>query len=241
MATAQVNGSSTTSTSTKNRGGAAKNAGSSTIVDNVSLGDQNVGVFGSTVLDNAYTDKALSAGSFKYDNQRPVAKRVTTSLATVSKSFLQSGASDPTIARSIHKRESYKVSKVGSAYRKGYWNPYDGKFSIYGTYSRTSSTVTVTSANHGLATNDYVKLDFTSGAATDGVFQVTVSDENTFTITHTASGNTTGNVTVVGPAYATETVSSDEAASPTRSVPGELVYRTGSKIPVQDNYKSKTG
>jgi hypothetical protein len=31
----------------------------------------------------------------------------------------------------------------------------------------------------------------------------------------------------------------DEAAAPTRGVPGELTYRTGAKLPVQDNYKAK--
>lgn len=35
------------------------------------------------------------------------------------------------------------------------------------------------------------------------------------------------------------TSSSDSAANATRAIPGELVYRTGAKIPVQDNYKSK--
>jgi hypothetical protein len=35
------------------------------------------------------------------------------------------------------------------------------------------------------------------------------------------------------------TASTDSAANTTRSVPGELVYRTGAAVPKQDNYKSK--
>jgi hypothetical protein len=33
----------------------------------------------------------------------------------------------------------------------------------------------------------------------------------------------------------------DHAADPTRSVPGELVYRTGAKVPVSADYKAKNG
>lgn len=42
------------------------------------------------------------------------------------------------------------------------------------------------------------------------------------------------------PAAQTISFASDEAANPTLSVPGELTYRTGSKVPVNDNYKNKT-
>lgn len=33
----------------------------------------------------------------------------------------------------------------------------------------------------------------------------------------------------------------DQAATPTYAVPGELVYRDGSPLPIQDDYKAKTG
>lgn len=39
----------------------------------------------------------------------------------------------------------------------------------------------------------------------------------------------------------TSATSTDQAATPTRSVPGELVYKTGKLSPVMDNYKAKTG
>lgn len=42
------------------------------------------------------------------------------------------------------------------------------------------------------------------------------------------------------PEAQTISFASDDAANPTESVPGELTYRTGAKIPVNDNYKNKT-
>jgi hypothetical protein len=42
------------------------------------------------------------------------------------------------------------------------------------------------------------------------------------------------------PVVATDSLESDNAASPTASVPGELTYMTGAKTPYNDNYKAKT-
>ena len=56
-----------------------------------------------------------------------------------------------------------------------------------GTYSQSGTTVTITSANHGLSSNDSVTFDFTTGFATDGTFTITVTNANTFT--YTASNN----------------------------------------------------
>ena len=64
-----------------------------------------------------------------------------------------------------------------------------------GTYSRTGTLVTVTLTGHGMTTGMQANLDFTTGTATDGSYAVTVVDANTFTITDTASGATSGNVT----------------------------------------------
>jgi hypothetical protein len=64
-----------------------------------------------------------------------------------------------------------------------------------GTYSRTATTVTVTRNSHGLQNGDVVYVDFTSGTATDGYYTVANVATNTFDITDTASGTTSGNVT----------------------------------------------
>lgn len=175
MATQQVNGSAVTATSTNNDNGSVLNGGSTTVLNSVDLGYSDVGVFGSSVVDGDDTDKALSAGTFSYSNQRPVAKRVTEELAGgVSNTTLQSGAAQPGLVRSIHKLEVVRTRRLTTAIRAGDWNIYSGTW-----------------------TNPVV--------------------------------------------VAVDTFDTDEAATPTRAVPGELVYKTGAPVPVQDNYKEKTG
>jgi len=95
-------------------------------------------------------------------------------LGGVNSTSLATTANDPTQLRSIHKRESYKVNRIATAIRAGYWNIYTGAWTTL-------------------------------------------------------------------PTSTTDSPGTDEAATPTRSVPGELVYKTGAKVPVQDNYKAKTG
>ena len=65
--------------------------------------------------------------------------------------------------------------------------------SISGTYARSTTTATITSANHGLSTGQWVYLDWD---LTDNPYQVTVTGTNTFTVTVANSGAASGNVTV---------------------------------------------
>lgn len=173
MATQQVNGSAVTNLSTNNNGGSVLNGGSTSELQSVDLGYSNVGVFGSYVVDGTDTDKALSAGTFSYNNQKPVAKRLTDQLSGVNNSYLSSGASVPGNVRSIHKLETLRTRKLTTAIRAGEWNIYSGQWATK-------------------------------------------------------------------PSTVVDSLATDDAASPSRSVPGELVYKTGAKVPVQDNYKSKT-
>lgn len=71
----------------------------------------------------------------------------------------------------------------------------DPTVSKSGTYSQTSTTVTVTIAGHSLTSGQRVFLDFTTGTSRDAVFTVTVTDENVFTVTSTTA-TTSGNVTM---------------------------------------------
>ena len=65
------------------------------------------------------------------------------------------------------------------------------------TYSRTSSTVTVTcSVAHGLATGNEVNLNTTSGAVIPGLYKITVTSSVAFTVTTIESGSTSGSATV---------------------------------------------
>jgi len=65
--------------------------------------------------------------------------------------------------------------------------------SVSGTYARSTTTATITAANHGLSTGQWAYLDWN---LTDDPYQVTVTDANTFTVTVANSGGTSGNVTV---------------------------------------------
>jgi len=175
MSTQQVNGSAVTASSTINDGGSVLNGGSTVVLNNVSLGYSDVGVFGSSVIDGTDTDKSIDAGTFSYENQRPIAKRITTELAGgVSNTTLQSGASQPGLIRSIHKLEVVRTRRLTTAIRAGEWNIYSGTFGV-------------------------------------------------------------------DPTVAVDTFAEDQAATPSRSVPGELTYKTSAPVPVQDDYKEKTG
>ena len=182
MSTANMSGSdytvppNTTASGAKNVGGAATKLGSdSSLLDNVSVARSQTDVFGSTVVDGADTDEALSASTIAYNNQSPIAMRLSTTISGQPNNFLRSGANVPGQLRSINKRESFKVSRIATAIRAGEWNIYTGE---WGT----------------------------------------------------------------PPTSATETPGTDTAANPTRSAPGDLVFRTGAPLPVRDQYyKSKTG
>jgi hypothetical protein len=70
---------------------------------------------------------------------------------------------------------------------------------LSGTYSISgTTTLTVTSTNHGFIVGQAVRLVFTSGSGTaNGTYTVvTVPNANTFTITHGTSPTTSGNVTI---------------------------------------------
>jgi len=67
--------------------------------------------------------------------------------------------------------------------------------SLSGTYARSTTTATITVANHGLRSGQWAYLDWN---LTDDPYQVTVVDANTFTVTVPDSGAASGNVTVWG-------------------------------------------
>lgn len=78
-------------------------------------------------------------------------------------------------------------------------NPYVGSIRTgaykSGNYSRTATETTVTITGHGLKANDQIRLDFTSGSGTDGLYTVVSSaNANEFVVNHTGTV-TSGNVT----------------------------------------------
>ena len=97
----------------------------------------------------------------------------------------------------------------------------DPTVSKSGTYSQTTTTITVTITGHGLVNGQRVFLDFTTGTSRDAVFAVTVTDANVFTVTSTTA-SASGNVTM----YTTLLLELDTFSTvglPIR-IPGEGIY-----------------
>ena len=177
MATTQMDGStSVTATSTKNNGGASTGGGTSTAnskLDVIRTTRTQPAFGGSVVVDGAYTDEAISASVIAYNNSSPIGMRVSSTISGQANTILRSGALVPSQTRSIHKRESFKVSRIATAIRANYFNRYTGLW----TTSPTSTT---------------------------------------------------------------DSPGSDNAATPTRAIPGELVYKLGQPVPIMADYSAKT-
>jgi len=98
--------------------------------------------------------------------------------------------------------------------------------SAAGTYARTTTTATITSANHGLTTGQWVYLDWD---LTDNPYQVTVTGTNTFTVTVANSGAASGSVTI----YTSVLMQADasNATAYTVVIPGDgIVARNGIRV-----------
>ena len=92
--------------------------------------------------------------------------------------------------------EGFLRSRVNDQASFTFTPPAEG-FTKTGTYSQSTTTSTITIANHGLAIGDVVTIDYTSGSATDGTFAIaTTADVNTFTVTAANSATNSGNVSV---------------------------------------------
>jgi hypothetical protein len=132
MATAKINGANyslqpnMSGSGAKNSGGVTARAGNSSNLINVQVSRFNTTVFASTVLDNSWSDKAVSDGSFAYNNESPVAKRLTTILSGISNTVLRSGATQPGLIRSIHKLETLRSNRVTTGIRANKFNRYTG-------------------------------------------------------------------------------------------------------------------
>lgn len=90
-------------------------------------------------------------------------------------------------------------TRLDNGYLCRAWVNFDGTLSnTTGTYTRSGTTITCTITSHGLTTGQTANLDFTTGGATDGIYVVTVTNANTFTVEDTVSGTiTTSNVTML--------------------------------------------
>lgn len=125
----QVQDGSVSDSTTNNNGGVGKNVGTtSSVLSNRGFVAGEKSVFASTPIDNATADEAVSAGTFAFDNQRGVIRRVTNSLSNVSNDILVAGAAVPSNVQSIHQISGTYITDLTSAIRDGRWNAYSGSF-----------------------------------------------------------------------------------------------------------------
>lgn len=103
------------------------NSQNTKILTSVELGSESTRT-GSLVIDGDSSDKAVTGGSFAYNNQAPVARRLTKKLSGVSNTVLLKAADQPSLVDSVHKLEVVTTNKVATAIRAGYFNLYTGKW-----------------------------------------------------------------------------------------------------------------
>ncbi len=145
------------------------------------LPDQPGMVGGITVAKNCYP---TSTGYAPFPAEADFSAEAGENLTSLVYAKDQSGTSK-FFAAGLHK--IYEVDSVGALTDVWY---------TAGTYAQSgSTTLTVTSVDHGWKTGDSLYLNFTSGTATDGQFTITKVDADTFTVT-TTSATTTGNVRI---------------------------------------------
>lgn len=182
MATSKVNGSSYSVPPNNRYSGAGNNHGvvarggsvASGKLTDVSVSRYNTVVFASTVIDNDWADKAVSGGTFAYNDKDGVGMRYTTELAGVSNSALRSGASVPGLTEGIHRLRVLRTRRFTTAIRANKYNRFTGAFEA-----------------------GY-------------------------------------------PVVAVDSLATDNAATPTRDVPGQLVFKLGQPVPVTSNYKAES-
>ena len=106
----------------------ANGMSSSGVVSNISTSSPNLGIYGSVVVDGPDLDPVATGAVLNYNNQRPVAKKITTRLNVFENNTLQSGASVPSLRRNVMKIESINTSKVTTSMRQGKYNMFTNSF-----------------------------------------------------------------------------------------------------------------
>jgi len=113
----------------KDVGGSATKITSTSQLDGVGIDRYDAGVFGSTVLDNSVADKALSSGTFAYNNDNGLIRRVTSYISGVSNNVLANAANSG-YATSIHSNTTSYTAKIRSGLEAGKFNQVTGEWAV---------------------------------------------------------------------------------------------------------------
>lgn len=111
----------------KDVGGSATKITSTSQLDGVAIDRYDAGVFGSTVLDNSVANKALSSGTFAYNNNDGLIRRVTVYLSGVYNKVLSNAASSG-YETAIHDNVKSYTAKVRTALEAGKFNEVTGEW-----------------------------------------------------------------------------------------------------------------
>ena len=141
MATAQINGSATTVSpygyivEADNNDGTMKANGTvgSNKMESVKTVVPVVDAFGSKVVEDTvtqkdYAGKAVSAGTFAYNNTKPLSSLITTTIAGVANDSIKTPGNDRDVIRSINKVENNKSTLFTKAIRENKYNRYTGQW-----------------------------------------------------------------------------------------------------------------
>ena len=133
-------------------------------------------------------------------------------------------------------RTRLKAFLFGSATTSpGIVGMYDNS-AISGTYTRVTTTATVTAQNHGLIVGEYAFIDWSGGTnPADNFYQVvTVADADTFTVTVADAGDASGNALVYNDVLVISKVTT--ANDVYNIIPGEgILARTGIRIYLENS------
>ena len=110
------------------------------------------------------------------------------------------------------------------------------------TYARNGTTVTVTSSSHGFSSNEYILVQDAGNSITDDVYQITVTNVNTFTFTSPASGTVSAGATMLHSTNNTTEAIADGAGiyAPGTSL-HSLQYDSSNGWTVSDDLEIATG
>jgi len=110
------------------------------------------------------------------------------------------------------------------------------------TYARSGTTVTVTSNSHGFSSNEYILVQDAGNSITDDVYEITVTDVNTFTFTSPASGTVSAGATMLHSTNNTTEAIADGAGiyAPGTSL-HSLQYDSSNGWTVSDDLEIATG
>lgn len=154
------------------------------------------------IADDAVNNDKMSAGAPTWDGSGNVT--VTNDLTVTNNAAVDGNLSFDS-----------GFGSTAVAYGCRAWATWTTPASLTGTYVRSGNTITVTRNSHGYSNGTYLYLDFTSGAGTDGFYQISNVTPNTFDVTDTASGVVaTSSVTIRAVVLSMNGISKIEATNP---------------------------